>query len=62
MIRWYDYVLAVLAADMMITFVLAGAIATTWWQPLLYGICAGLVWQLWKTDYCAFRLKQESKR
>lgn len=62
MIRWYDYVLAVLAADFMTGFLIAGANATTWWQPLLFGMCAGIVWQIWNTDYCAFRLRQESKR
>lgn len=59
MIRWYDYVLAVLAADAMTSFLISGVAATTWWQPILYGLCAGLVWQLWDIDYCNFRKRQK---
>ena len=59
MIRWYDYVLAILAADFMVGFMLWGFAATTWWEPMLYGLLAGMIWQAWKNDYCAFRLRQE---
>ena len=59
MIRWYDYVLAILAADFMISFMLWGFAATTWWEPMLYGLLAGMIWQAWSKDYCAFRLRQE---
>lgn len=62
MIRWYDYVVAVLAADFITGFLFAGFVATIWWQPLFYGVLAGVVWQAWNNDYCAFRLKQESER
>jgi hypothetical protein len=61
-IRWYDYALAVLAADFITGFFLTGINATTWWEPMLYGLAAGFVWQAWSKDYCAFRLRQESKR
>lgn len=59
MIRWYDYVLAVLAADFMISFMLSGFSATTWWEPILHGLAAAMVWQAWDIDYCNFRKKQE---
>ena len=62
MIRWYDYVLAILAADFMISFMLWGFAATTWWEPILHGLAAGMVWQAWTKDYCAFRLKQEMNK
>jgi hypothetical protein len=62
MIRWYDYVLAVLAADFIVGFMLSGFSATTWWGPILYGIAAGMVWQAWHRDYCKFRKRQEQKR
>jgi hypothetical protein len=59
MIRWYDYVLAILAADFMISFMLWGFAATTWWEPILHGLAAGMVYQAWTKDYCAYRLRQE---
>lgn len=62
MIRWYDYVLAILAADFIISFMLSGFSATTWWEPMLYGLLAGMVWQAWSKDYCAFRLRQENEK
>jgi hypothetical protein len=61
-IRWYDYIVAILAADFILVFVLAGIYSTTWWGPMLNGVLAGLVWQIWKNDYCNFRLKQEKRR
>ena len=60
MIRWYDYILAVLAADFMTGFLFAGFQATEWWQPILYGLLAGIIWQAWNKDYCDFRLRQEN--
>ena len=62
MIRWYDYAVALLAADFILGFVLWGFMATTWWEPMLAGLSAGLIWQVWKNDYCAFRLRQERTR
>lgn len=62
MIRWYDYALALLAADFMLGFALWGINAITWWELMLAGLLAGMVWQGWSKDYCAFRLRQESKR
>jgi hypothetical protein len=59
MIRWYDYALAVLAADFMVGFLLWGFTATTWWEPMVAGLLAGFIWQAWSKDYCAFRLRQE---
>lgn len=61
-IRWYDYAFALLAADMMITFLIAGFNSTTWWEPFLYGGIAGFLWRVWDDVYCDFRLKQEIKR
>lgn len=61
MIRWYDYIVALLAADVMMTFMFAGFNSTTWWEPLFFGSIAGFVFRIWEKDYCRFRLKQESK-
>ena len=62
MIRWYDYVLAILAADFILSFMLWGFTAITWWEPMLGGLLASMVWQVWKNDYCDFRLKQEMNK
>lgn len=59
MIRWYDYVLAVLAADFMLSFILWGINSTIWWEPMVAGLLAGWIWGTWNKDYCAFRLRQE---
>lgn len=61
MIRWYDYALAIVAADFMLSVMLWGFAATTWWEPMLYGLTAGMVYQIWTKDYCAFRLRQETQ-
>jgi hypothetical protein len=58
-IRWYDYALAVLAADFIVGFMLWGINATTWWEPMLAGLLAGMIWQAWSKDYCQFRALQE---
>jgi hypothetical protein len=55
-------VLAVLAADFIIAFLSWGINATTWWEPMLGGLLAGMIWHAWKNDYCAFRLRQEYGR
>lgn len=62
MIRWYDYVLAILAADFMLSFFIKGWSATTWWEPIAYGLALGMIWQAWNKDYCDFRLKQEMNK
>jgi hypothetical protein len=49
MIRWYDYALAVLAADFIVGFMLWGINATEWWEPMVAGLLAGMVWQAWST-------------
>jgi hypothetical protein len=61
MIRWYDYALAVLAADLMLSFSLAALAAPSLLYSTLFGTLAGTVYTLWTVDYCAFRLKQETK-
>ncbi len=62
MIRWYDYVAAVLFADIALGFIQLGFVAVSWWGPLLYGFLAGLIFRTWTEDYCQFRLQQEITR
>lgn len=59
MIRWYDVVLAMLAADFILSFTMWGFAATTWWEPIAYGFAVGVVWQAWDSAYCSYRLRQE---
>ena len=60
MIRWYDYILAIMVADLTQTFLFAGFNATTWWQPLIYGFIAGMIWKAWDNEYCNFRKRREN--
>ena len=62
MIRWYDYALAVLAADLIFSFSLASLTADNFWMNILYGLLAGMVYSAWKVDYCNFRKRQEHGR
>lgn len=59
MIRWYDYVLAVLFADLITGFLLAGFFSTLWWEPIVYGLIAGFIYRSWSDAYCQFRLRRE---
>ena len=61
MIRWYDWVVALIAADFMTGFLFKGFSALTWWEPIVYGILLGGIWNLWKDHYCKYRLIQEYK-
>lgn len=61
MIRWYDYIVAILAADLILAFMLMGFNSVTWWEPLFYGFVAGFIFRAWDKEYCRFRLRQENK-
>ncbi len=62
MIRWYDWVAAVLVADLAQSFLFVSFYSTEWWQMLLFGLLAGMTVKVWEERYCEFRLKQEIKR
>lgn len=62
MIRWYDWVIAVLLADLVQSFLFAGFSATTLWEALVYGAIAGLIFRAWEDSYCQFRLRVENER
>jgi uncharacterized membrane protein YqaE (UPF0057 family) len=59
MIRWYDWAIAILAADLILAFGLASITGTNFWMNILYGLLGGLVYSLWTVDYCNFRKRQE---
>jgi len=62
MLRWYDWVFAVMVADLVQSFLFAGFAALTFWEPLLYGFIAGLLIRGWNEGYCQFRLRMEVER
>jgi hypothetical protein len=54
MIRWYDYVLAFIAAD----FIMAG-VYMSFTQSWVGGIFAWITYEMWD-GYCNWRKKRES--
>ena len=60
MIRWYDYVLAILAADFLIANATTALVAEVWWLQIIGGMGAWLIWDLWNDTYIPFRKKQEN--
>jgi hypothetical protein len=59
MIRWYDWLVAILAADLMLAFSIASITGDNFWMNISYGLLAGLVYSLWTVDYCDLRKRQE---
>jgi len=59
MIRWYDYVLAILASDLILSFSIDSLTADNLLHNLLFGALAGIVYSIWINDYCTVRKRQE---
>ena len=59
MIRWYDWAVAILSADLILAFSIASITGDNFWMNIIYGLLAGLVYSLWTVDYCDFRKRQE---
>ena len=53
MIRWYDYLAAFFAADIMFT--------SFFTIPVFGAIIAYVVYEIWMSWYCQLRLEQELK-
>lgn len=62
MIRWYDVVLAVLAADALLSFTMWGLTSTVWWEPIAHGFAVGVIWHSWNSAYCSYRARQEAQQ
>lgn len=60
MIKWYDYVLAVIVADFMLSSFLYAMTVETWWLSLIASIAVLALWDFWKV-YCDWRKEVESK-
>lgn len=61
MIKWYDYVLAVIVADFMMASFLYAMSSEIWYMSLIGSIAVLALWDFWK-HYCEFRKGLESKR
>ena len=59
MIRWYDWVVAILTADLIVAFCIVSITGDNFWVNILYGLLAGLTYSLWTVDYCSVRKRQE---
>jgi hypothetical protein len=61
MIRWYDYVAAILMADFIFAWAMIAAFGEVFWLQILAAIAVTFLYDLWTNVYCRFRLKMEMK-
>lgn len=61
MLRWYDYVAAVIAADIMLSCFLYAMTADVWYMSLIGSMAVLAAWDTWKF-YCEWRKGYEAKR
>ena len=62
MIRWWDYVIALLAADFMVGNAMLALTGTEWWMKILGAVSAYFIWELWNDTYCPWRKRLEEKQ
>ena len=60
MIRWYDWLAAVIAADFLLAGILYSLTAPEWYMSLIGAFSAFVVWDIWN-GYCLFRKNKESE-
>jgi ABC-type enterochelin transport system permease subunit len=61
MIRWYDWVAALIAADAILTAVGLALGGPTFWAQFLGALLVSLCYDLWANIYCTFRKNMEQK-
>jgi len=62
LIRWYDYLVAFLAADFMWANIQVALFSGVWWVSIFGSMGAYFVWSLWNDTYIPFRIRQEDDR
>jgi len=61
MIRWYDYVVALLFADFLMAGVVFTLTTDEWYMSLIGSFITLALWDTWNM-YCQMRKNHESKR
>lgn len=59
MIRWYDYIAAIITADLMQGWFFASLSATGFWGALFFAVMIYFTLDVWDYVYCKWRLKKE---
>ena len=58
-LKWYDYIAALLVADSMSMYVMAGIFSTDLITGFISGILIALLIEIWNA-YCLYRKKMEN--
>lgn len=62
-VRWYDYGIAVLAADFLFSNFIIMVTAEQWWMQIAAALALCFIWDAWDTWYCKkFRMKIEFEK
>jgi hypothetical protein len=59
MVRWYDWVVALLAADFMLGNIITALTGPIWYIQLVGAVAVYFIYELWIDAYCKFRKKYE---
>lgn len=62
MIRWYDWVAALIAADAILTATGLALGGPTFWAQFVGALLVSMFYDLWTNAYCAYRKKIEQGR
>lgn len=61
MVRWYDWLAALLIADLILSTIVVAAISPIWYIQLVCGVFAWFVLDFWDNVYCKWRLNKENE-
>lgn len=60
MIRWYDYFIALLFADLMQSLLFTALTTTVLWQSFVFGLIIRFMYDVWM-EFCKIRFNMENK-